>query len=109
MRVRAVLLSLATFSILLFSSSGAPQSPQSLNQPAAPQDSPIIRSTTHLVQVSVVVTDKKGQPITGLKKENFTVTDESNPSRSRFFQPKPRVQPHRRRPCRRMFIPIATS
>jgi hypothetical protein len=44
MRVRAALLSFATFSILLFSSSGAPQSPQSPNQPAAPQDSPIIRS-----------------------------------------------------------------
>src|ERR1700686_2230394 len=85
MRVRAVLLSLATFSILLFSSSAAPHSPQSPNQPAAPQDSPIIRSTTHLVQVSVVVTDKKGQPITGLKKENFTVLDESNPQQIAFF------------------------
>jgi hypothetical protein len=28
-----------------------------------------IRSITRLVQVSVVVTDKKGQPITGLKKK----------------------------------------
>jgi hypothetical protein len=85
MRVRAVLLSFATFSILLFSSSGAPQSPQRPNQPAAPQDSPIIRSTTDLVQVSVVVTDKKGQPITGLKKESFTVMDESSLQQIAFF------------------------
>jgi VWFA-related protein len=37
------------------------------------------------VQVSVVVTDKKGQPITGLKKENFTLTDESNPQQIAFL------------------------
>jgi VWFA-related protein len=85
MRVRAVLLPFAVFLILLFSSSAVPQSPQSSNQPAPPQDSPIIRSTTHLVQVSVVVTDKKDQPIIGLKKENFTVMDESNLQQIAFF------------------------
>jgi VWFA-related protein len=37
------------------------------------------------VQVSVVITDKKGQPITGLKKENFTLTDESNPQQIAFL------------------------
>jgi VWFA-related protein len=85
MRVRAVLLSFALLAILLLSSSTVPQSPQSSNQPPVPQDSPVIRSTTRLVQVSVVVTDKKGQPITGLKKENFTLTDESNPQQIAFF------------------------
>ncbi|HSY31501.1 MAG TPA: VWA domain-containing protein [Verrucomicrobiae bacterium] len=85
MRVRAVLLSFALLAILLLSSSTVPQSPQSSNQPSVAQDSPVIRSTTRLVQVSVVVTDKKGQPITGLKKENFTLTDESNPQQIAFF------------------------
>ncbi|HTG27545.1 MAG TPA: VWA domain-containing protein [Methylomirabilota bacterium] len=85
MRVRAVLLSFVLLAILLFTSSTVPQSPQSSNQPPVPQDSPVIRTTTHLVQVSVVVTDKKGQPITGLKKENFTVMDESNPQQIAFF------------------------
>ena len=85
MRVRAVLLSFALLAILLLSSSSVPQSPQSSNQPPVPQDSPVIRSTTRLVQVSVVVTDKKGQPITGLKKENFTITDESNAQQIAFF------------------------
>jgi VWFA-related protein len=85
MRVRAVLLSFALLAILLLSSSTVPQSPQSSNQPPVPQDSPVIRSTTRLVQVSVVVTDKKGQPITGLKKENFTITDESNAQQIAFF------------------------
>src|ERR1700759_3840927 len=44
-----------------------------------------IRSTTRLVQMSVVVTDKKGQPVTGLKKEDFTVLDESSPQQIEFF------------------------
>jgi len=85
MRVRAVLLSFALLAILLFGSSTLPQPPQSSNQPPVPQDSSVIRSTTRLVQVSVVVTDKKGQAITGLKKENFTLTDESNPQQIAFF------------------------
>src|ERR1700722_15533766 len=85
MRVRAVLLSFALLAILLLSSSTVPQSPQSSSQPPVPQDSLVIRSTTRLVQVSVVVTDKQGRPITGLKKENFTLTDESNPQQIAFF------------------------
>ncbi|HEY2458273.1 MAG TPA: VWA domain-containing protein [Candidatus Acidoferrum sp.] len=44
-----------------------------------------IRATTRLVQMSVVVTDKKGQPVTGLKKEDFTVLDESKPQQVEFF------------------------
>jgi VWFA-related protein len=44
-----------------------------------------IRSTTRLVQVSIVVTDKKGEPVTGLKKEDFTLLDESKPQEIAFF------------------------
>jgi len=54
----------------------------------------VIRSTTRLVQVSVVVTDKKGQPITGLKKEDFTLVDESQPQQIAFFSaeaPRPSI------------------
>ena len=46
---------------------------------------PPIKSTTRLVQLSVVVTDKNGQPITGLKKEEFTVLDEGKPQEIAFF------------------------
>jgi len=53
---------------------------------AAPQQAAApIRSTTRLVQLSVVVTDKKGQPITGLKKEDFTISDEGSPQQVEFF------------------------
>jgi VWFA-related protein len=52
-------------------------SPQTTNGNAgvAAQAAPVIRTTTRLVQISVVVTDKKGQPVTGLKKEDFTILD----------------------------------
>jgi VWFA-related protein len=38
-----------------------------------------------LVQVSVVVEDKKGNPVTGLKQEDFTVLDEGKPQKIAFF------------------------
>jgi VWFA-related protein len=44
--------------------------------PVQAQEGTVLRSTTRLVQVSVVVQDGKGQPITGLKPEDFTVYDE---------------------------------
>ena len=85
MRVRAFLLSFALLAILFLSSSTVSQSPQSSNQPSVPQDSPVIRSTTRLVQVSVVVTDKKGQPITGLKKRKYYAHGRIESSADRFF------------------------
>jgi VWFA-related protein len=36
---------------------------------------PVFRSTTRLVVVDVVVTDQKGAPVTGLKAEDFTVSE----------------------------------
>jgi VWFA-related protein len=37
---------------------------------------PVFRSTTRLVIVDVVATDDKGSPVTGLKAEDFTVTED---------------------------------
>ncbi len=45
----------------------------------------IIRTTTRLVQVSVVVEDKNGAPLTGLKREDFTVLDDGRPQKIAFF------------------------
>ena len=47
------------------------------------QEETVFHSSARLVQVSVVVEDKKGNPVTGLKKEDFTVMDDGKP------QPKP--------------------
>jgi VWFA-related protein len=97
MRVRAVFLSFATLAMFP-SNLLSLRETQGTSVPAVPQDQPVIRSTTHLVQVSVVVTDKKGQPMIGLKKENFTVMDESNTQEIAFFSaesPAPVVPPPR--------------
>ena len=40
-----------------------------------PQAPLILRSTTRLVQLNVIVQDKKGNPVTDLKKEDFEVKD----------------------------------
>jgi VWFA-related protein len=43
-----------------------------------PSDQPLVRVNTRLVEVDVVVRGKTG-PITGLKKEDFTITDQGKP------------------------------
>ena len=46
---------------------------------------PPIRSTTRLVQVSVIVTDKKGEPVSGLSKQDFAVLDVGQNAGNRIF------------------------
>jgi VWFA-related protein len=54
-----------------------PEAPKP-NQPTSDADT-VIRSSVRLVQVSVVVEDTKGNPVTGLKQEDFTLLDEGKP------------------------------
>jgi VWFA-related protein len=49
------------------------------------QQGPVIRSITRLIQLSVIVQNKKGKPITGLKKEDFAVFDEGQAQNVAFF------------------------
>lgn len=49
------------------------------------QPPPAIRVTSRLVQVSVLVHDKHGNPITGLTKDDFVVLDEMKPQEIRVF------------------------
>jgi VWFA-related protein len=54
--------------------------------PAQPQsDTATIRSTTRLVQVSVVALDNHGNPVTGLTKDDFSVSDEGHPQPISIF------------------------
>ncbi len=46
---------------------------QAAAQQAPPE--PVIRSTTRLIQLNVIVHDRHGQPVRDLKKEDFTVLD----------------------------------
>ena len=43
------------------------------------QEPPVLRVTTHLVQVSVIVQDKKGEPVAGLTKDDFSILDQKQP------------------------------
>ncbi|MFY9559689.1 MAG: VWA domain-containing protein [Terriglobales bacterium] len=63
--------------------------PTLLSAQEAPADVPTltIRANTRLVVVDVVVTDKKGQPITGLKAEDFTVEENGKKQKVSVFVP----------------------
>ena len=77
------------------------QAPQTQQPPTAQETAPVIRTTTRLVQVSVVVTDKKGLPVTGLKREDFTILDGGQPQKIAAFsseQPVTALQPPRTLP-----------
>ena len=45
----------------------------------------MFRVSTRLVQVSVVVHDSRGEPVSDLKKEDFTITERGKPQQIRFF------------------------
>lgn len=62
----------------------------------------VLRVSTRLVHVNVIVNDKHGKPITGLTKENFVLLDKKKPQEIRFFsaetnmlrdQPQPSLSP----------------
>jgi VWFA-related protein len=62
---------------------------QQSSQPAKPADvpqqsAPAVRISTRLVQVSVIV-EEHGQPVTGLKQEDFALFDQGQPQKISFF------------------------
>ena len=52
--------------------------PASTQQPR-PQQAPVFRTTTELIEVDVVVVDKAGRPVHGLTKDGFMLTDRKKP------------------------------
>jgi VWFA-related protein len=66
---------------------------QSTNTAASPAEVTVIKSSTRLVQVNVVVTDKKGLPVQGLKKEDFRLFDGGKPQEIAFITTESRA-PH---------------
>jgi VWFA-related protein len=74
----------------------APQAPAVANSTPANQQPEVIRSSTRLVQLSVIAQDSKGEPLTGLQKEDFAVLDEGKPQNIAFFSclaPPPATPP----------------
>jgi VWFA-related protein len=46
---------------------------------------PTFRVATRLIQVNVIVHDRKGDPVTGLTKDQFTIYDQGRPQNIAFF------------------------
>jgi len=49
------------------------------------QEPPVLRVTTRLVVINVVVHGKKGEPVTGLTKDDFVLLDQDQPQKISFF------------------------
>jgi VWFA-related protein len=66
--------------------SAAPAAAAQASQAASVQTPlPVIRTTTHLVQVNVIVKDKTGNPVGDLSKDDFTLLGENKPQEISTF------------------------
>jgi VWFA-related protein len=54
-------------------------------EPSALPSNMVLRSTTRLVVVDVVIVDSKGEPVTGLKANDFTVLEDGKPQKISGF------------------------
>jgi VWFA-related protein len=54
--------------------------------PGTAGQSPVIKSEVRIVLVDVVVTQGKGEPVAGLRKENFQVSEDGRPQTVSFFE-----------------------
>lgn len=57
-----------------------------LAQSSGQVPAPTVRVNTRLVLVDVVVTDKQGKPVSGLKAEDFTIEEKGKKQKIAFFQ-----------------------
>jgi VWFA-related protein len=81
-----VLALLLAIPILIRAQSPAP-SPETTSRSSlqGTQTEPVLKITTRLVLVDVVALDKKGQPVTGLKAEDFSLEEEGMAQQIRVF------------------------
>jgi VWFA-related protein len=96
MVVRLQAFGLSLLLILSPVSIAAQQAVPATSNPGTSQQPPVIHSTTRLVQLSVIAQNGKGEPITGLKKEDFSLFDEGKPQVISFFScgaPAPATPP----------------
>lgn len=88
-----------SFLIVVLSASIA-ASPQAQTSNPDAQSIPTFKAKARLVLLDVVVTDSKGEAVTGLKKEDFEVVEDGKPQSVSTFEEHKGT--HLRRPgCRR--------
>jgi VWFA-related protein len=63
----------------------ATQSSQQVQEQSGNLETPVIKVTTRLVQVNVVVHNKKGEPVRDLTKEDFVLFDKGQEQKIMFF------------------------
>ena len=80
MRIRR-LVSLLTITLTLISSSFIVASPQDKKKP----DQDTVKLSAELVQIDVLVTDKNNKPVSGLKREDFELSDNGKPQEITSF------------------------
>jgi len=80
-RLLAVLLSIGLIHTQIFGAQTGRQRPAELG---GTQEG-VIRITTRLVQINVVVHDKNGQPVRDLSKEDFSIFDKGQEQKVQFF------------------------
>ena len=78
--IQAAIATLVAFRLIAQTVAQTPALPQATEPPP-----PVLRVTTRLVQVSVIVTGKKSEPVTGLTKDDFVVLDKGKPQQIQFF------------------------
>lgn len=79
----------------LFGPAAAPagsQQPPQLSQEAS--SDPVLRVTSRLVQVNVIVNDKHGNPIHGLRQNDFSILDNGKPQRISLFSAETNAPPN---------------
>ena len=65
--------------------------------PLAAQPSPVFQSETALLEVEVRVTDRRGQPVKGLEREDFELLENGQPQSIATFEFVPAPEPQRER------------
>src|ERR1051326_542231 len=74
LKIRRLKDSLSLLSLIAFLLAAIPVKAQD-QKPNKSDDQDVIKVTSNLVSLDVIVKDKKGRPVTDLKAEDFTVTE----------------------------------
>lgn len=61
-------------------------SPAEQTQPSAPEDLPVFKTTVRQVMEEVVVTNKAGEPVSGLTQADFEIAEDGKPQKINFFE-----------------------